>query len=277
MQPFHESIGPVLKTHDPPLHHEEHESHPAFLSFQNPCVAKSESYVQRHSIMHPHSTTEALQSVDQKLKSCGLITSPWDKKTLSVRWFSCIELMESYVLHGMPFAKEIDLVGVSDSPWQCQSMGLMLFLQCAHNHGILTLRTKVGLVQKALVNPNCCLLFVAQHCIPHEIWDVMPFPHVLYIDPHNAPAHHRPFLPCQSGDCKEFLNEYIWRNIISFANHSETTGERSRTMHNPHVPFRKCTVPIHVTANPPGCKRHVLCGAINEYHKGYSGGETKTH
>ena len=48
-------------------------------------------------------------------------------------------LCETHIRDGILLAKEIDIVGVSPSDWQCQAMALSLILQSAQRHRILSL------------------------------------------------------------------------------------------------------------------------------------------
>ena len=201
MNTFAESVAPILQTNNPELPQHEHESHPAFRSIQHTTLDKSLGTVQYHETEHPHSGSETLHGANRKLKAWGPVATQWDKKLHRLGAF-CSTFFESHTLNEFPLAKEFDLFGVSDSNWQCQAFALSLILRSASLHGVLSLGHEVGSLNTALLNAEYRTLFVAKHCIPADLWDVVPFLDLLGLEsPKSKRGYvlHRPFLGCQNG------------------------------------------------------------------------------
>ena len=218
MHTFATSVAPILHTNDPELPSHEHESHPAFRSIQQTTFDKSLAYVQDHETEHPHSGSDTLHQANIKLRSWGLVATQWDKKLHRLGAF-CSMLLESHTQHGILLAKEFDLIGVSDSSWQCKAFALSLILKSASAHGVLSLGHEVGFLHKALLNPHYCTLFVAKHCIPTELWDVVPFPELLGLEPPKRLCAAPSIFGLPKWKLAELINRFLWRNVISFAHH----------------------------------------------------------
>ena len=218
MHTFATSVAPILHTNDPDLPSHEHESHPAFTSIQQTTFDKSLAYVQDHETEHPHSGSDTLHQANIKLRSWGLVATQWDKKLHRLGAF-CSMLLESHPQHGILLAEEFDLIGVSDSSWQCQAFALSLILKSASAHGVLSLGHEVGFLHKALLNPQYRTLFVAKHCIPTELWDVVPFPELLGLEPPKRVCAAPSIFGLPKWKLEELINCFLWRNVISFAHH----------------------------------------------------------
>ena len=128
-------------------------------------------------------------------------------------------LLESHTRNGILLAKEFDLIGVSDSNWQCQAFALSLILKSASAHGVLKLGHEVGFLHKALLNPQYRTLFVAKHCIPTDLWDVVPFPEPLGLEPPKRLCAAPSIFGLPKWKLEEMINRFLWRNVISFAHH----------------------------------------------------------
>ena len=215
---FETSITPILHTRHP-----ESDSKPEHAD--NQCAAisteitqRARAFIESHSMQYPCTAAENLHTAHTKLKAWNLVATPWDKKLHKLGGF-CTVLCETHVQKGILSAKEFDIVGVGPSHWQCQAMALSLILQSAHRHRILKLGEDLNVLHSALQDPQYRTVYISRHCIPETLWDVLPFPDLLTLTAPKRRSAPPTIFALPKWKLQEMINFFLWRNIISFANH----------------------------------------------------------
>ena len=159
-----------------------------------------------------------LTHVNDTLKTWPFVVAQWDQNLHTLGGL-CITLLKNHVLHGILLAPDFHIVGVATSQSQCIAMGLTMLLRSAQRHRILELGNRLGLLSEKLRHPVYIQQFIARHCVPLELWDIMHFK----IHDTSTERHRRYALPSVFALPKwkldEWLNYYVWRNIITFALH----------------------------------------------------------
>ena len=68
-------------------------------------------------------------------------------------------------------------------------------------------------------DPQYRAVFVGKHGIPETLWDVLPFPGLLNLTKPKRCCAPPSIFALPKWNLQELINFFLWRNMISFANH----------------------------------------------------------